>query len=218
MISIILKKTAPSPSGEEVVCKITMTEGRHIREVSGEIALEFFVGLGIPSSTDEPTELTTEQYDKIEHAMKKTDAVKRGLNLLSFSQNTRRTLFEKLVQRGFSKEIAWDAVTFLHECGYMDEYGMACDVIEDMATRRRFGPLKIKNELFTKGFPTDIVARAMEETDVDFIAGCVGRIEDLGGLAALSGRDGRFKTFSALSRAGYTMDEIREAINVLKDK
>lgn len=215
-MEIFITETTPSPSGEEVVCKMEVREGRNVQHVKGEIAADFFLPLGIPSETKTETPITREKFEQIEYAMRKTDAVKTGLNLLSFAPNTKRALVEKLLVRGVNRDIAADAVGFIADCGYINEYEMALSLIDDMANRRGYGRLRIKNELFTKGFEAETSARAIEDSDIDYVEICAERIRKMGGTAAFAERDARMKNVSSLMRYGFTTDEIREALERAK--
>ena len=209
-------ETAPSPSGEEVVCKMEAREGRSVQHIKGEIAADFFGELNIPSELGCESKITEEKFRRIEYAMRKTDAVKAGLNLLSFAPNTKRALREKLIVRGVPRDVAADAVDFLVSCGYINEYEMALSLIDDMANRRGYGRLRIKNELFAKGFESDVSTRAIEESDIDYVEICAERIRKLGGTAAFAERDARMKNVASLARHGFTMDEIKEALRKLQ--
>ena len=215
-MEIILKQTAPSPNGEEVVCKIEIKDGRNVQRISGEIALDFFDGLGIPTLSETDTVLSREKYEAIEYAMKKTDAVKKGLSLLSFSQNTKRALCQKLMIRGVSREIASDAVDFIASCGYIDEEYMASRYIEELANNRLYGMARIKNELYQKGFDPEVCANAARECDIDFVEICRRRIEKLGGASVFADKNTKTKAASSLVRAGFSYDEIRSALKSKK--
>ncbi|MBO4429161.1 MAG: regulatory protein RecX [Clostridia bacterium] len=210
-----LIETAPSPSGEEVVCKLTATDGRLVQRFSGSVAADFFGELGIPSETTEEKEIDGEKFDEIVFYMKKTDAIKTGLKLLEYSQNTRRALCAKLAVRGFSREIASAAADYLEGHGYINEYDMACALVDDLANRRLYGAMRIKNELFAKGFAQDVSARAMEDADVDYVSMCAERIKKAGGTDIFKDKISRVKAISSLARYGFTLDEIKEAIKLV---
>lgn len=209
-------ETAPSPSGEEVVCRLEERDGRLRRQIKGEIAVDFFGDLNIPTALGCESRVPEEKFRRIEYAMRKTDAVKAGLKLLSFAPNTKRALREKLIVRGVGRDIAEDAVEFLSECGYINEYEMARSLIDDMAKRRQYGRLRIKKELFAKGFEADVSSRAIDESDIDYVEICAERIRKLGGTAAFAERDARMKNVSSLIRYGFMMDEIKEALTLVK--
>lgn len=217
-MEIFITETAPSPSGEEVVCKITVRDGRNVQHVKGEIAADFFPKLSIPLKTTAQVFISEEKFEQIEYAMKKTDAIKAGLNLLSFAPNTKRALIEKLLVRGVKRDVAVDAVEFIASCGYINEYEMALGLVDDMANRRGYGRLRIKNELFSKGFEAETSARALEDSEIDYIVICAERIKKMGGTAAFAERDARMKNVSSLMRCGFTIDEIKEALTKVKSE
>ena len=211
-MEIILKQATPSPNGGEVVCKIEITDGRSVQSVSGEIALDFLDGLDITVNTETPVSLSREAYDRIEYAMKKTDAVKKGINLLSYAKSTKRGLYQKLIIHGYSREIAADAVDFISSCGYIDEEDMAERFVDYLANERLYGMNRIKNELFSKGFAPDVSDGVMRRCEIDFVDICRKRIEKLGGRKAFADKAQRIKAVSSLLRAGFSYDEIREAL------
>jgi len=211
-----LIETTPSPSGGEVVCKLTATDGRSVQRISGKIAVDFFGELGIPADASGATELDEEKFDAIVFAMKKTDAIETGLKLLEYSQNTKRALKTKLVMRGYSRDVADEAVDFIEGHGYINEYDMACALVEDMATRRLYGRMRIKNELFSKGFDQGAAARALEESDVDYVDICATRIKKTGGTGIFEDKVSRIKAVSSLTRYGFTLDEIKDAIKLIE--
>ncbi len=211
-MEFMLIETTPSPSGEEVVCKLTAREGRSVQHISGAIAADFFGELGIPSETETETVIDGEKFDAVVFAMKKTDAIKTGLKLLYYSQNTKRALKTKLVTRGFSRDVADEAVDFIEGHGYINEYDMACALVDDMAKRRLYGSIRIKNELFSKGFAQDAMARALEDSDIDYVDICADRIRRSGGAGIFEDSASRIKAVSSLTRYGFTLDEIKDAI------
>lgn len=217
-MEIFITETAPSPSGEEVVCKMEVREGRNVQRIKGEIAADFFPPLGIPSELGCESKISREKFEQIEYAMRKTDAVKAGLNLLSFAPNTKRALVEKLAVRGVKREIAADAVEFIASCGYINEYEMARGLVDDMANRRGYGRLRIKNELFAKGFAAETAAKAIDDSEIDYVGICAERIRKMGGTAAFAERDARMKNVSSLMRHGFVTDEIKEALTRVKEE
>lgn len=217
-MDVKITEITPSPSGEEVFVKMRVSNGFSAGYAKGEIAADFFFSLGLPTEIKEPIIIDEEFYGRIEYAMRKTDAVKMGINLLSFSQNTARSLSQKLTQRGVKKEIADDAVEYLKDCGYINEYEMALALIEDMAKRRYFGKMRIKADLFAKGFSGETLSRAIEDADVDFTQACVLRIKQMGGLNIFATKSDRLKAIPALRRYGFTVDEVRAAINIIENE
>ena len=217
-MKISIKEITPSPTGEEVFILIKLFDGCNSATAKGEMASDFFLTLGLPTKLTGEIEISREKYDEIEYLMKKTDAVKKGISLLSFAPNTRRALSQKLVMRGISRDIADDACLYLSECGYINEYEMAVGFISDLANRRLYGRARIKNELYSKGFESDAAQNAIDDSDIDFIKICEKRINQMGGIRIFAERSMRMKSVSSLIRYGFTTDEIREALRSIAEE
>ena len=211
-MKISIKEITPSPSGEEVFILIKLFDGCKSATAKGEVAADFFLSLGLPVKLADEIEISREKYDEIEYLMKKTDAVKKGISLLSFAPNTKRALSQKLVMRGVSRDIAEDACLYLSECGYINEYEMAMGFISDLANRRLYGRARIKNELYAKGFESSAAQNAIDDSDIDFIKICEKRINQMGGKQIFADRSTRMKVVSSIIRYGFTTDEISRAL------
>lgn len=208
----------PSPSGEEVTVKAELIEDRSVMRIKGEISTDLFKETELPWQTSENIEIDEEKYELLSSLMKKTDAIKLGIGLLSYAPNTKRALKEKLVQRGVLRDIAEEAVDILEEYGYINEFSLAENFVIDLAERRLYGRARIKNELFAKGFSSNAASHAIETIDTDFSAICAKRIEKTLGLRVFDDRQSRVKAVSSLMRYGFTTDEIKNAIIMLKEK
>jgi SOS response regulatory protein OraA/RecX len=210
-------ETAPSPSGEEVVCKMEAREGRSIRQKKARSPPTF-----------RRTQHSERAWVRVEsdggkiraHRIRdeKDGRRKSGAEAPFVCAEYERALREKLIVRGVSRDVAADAVEFIADCGYINEYEMALSLVSDMAKRRGYGRLRIKNELFSKGFERETASRALEESDIDYVDICAERIRKLGGTAAFAERDARMKNVSALARCGFTTDEIKEALTRVKEE
>ena len=217
-MKISIKEITPSPTGEEVFILIKLFDGGNSATAKGEVAADFFLSLGLPVKLTDEIEISREKYEEIEYLMKKTDAVKKGISLLSFSPNTKRALSQKLVMRGISRDIAEDACLYLSECGYINEYEMAMGFISDLANRRLYGRTRIKNELFSKGFQSSAAQNAIDDSDIDFIEICEKRINQMGGRQIFAEKSTRMKVVSSIIRYGFTLDEIREALSRIAEE
>lgn len=211
-MEFILEQTYPSPSGGDIVCRMTQSTDGEARHVKGEILCDLFSELALPTTTDEPTKIDEETYKRAEYLMKMTDAVKKCVELLSYSQNTRRALYQKLVLRGFARDVSADAVEYVSAQGLIDEFSMAQSLVYDMASRRLYGRQRIKSELLSKGFPIDVCERAIDQCEEDFVELCRKMIEKLGGVGIFEDRTARAKAISSLMRHGFSFDEIKSAI------
>lgn len=172
------------------------------REIYGELPLK-------------DKELTEEEYDTIAHAAEVTAAVKKGLNLLSFSSNSEAMLAVKLRRRGVSADVAEEAAAFLSRHGYINETGDAKREVE-RCLRKHWGLSRIVAHLKSKGYDEQTVNDI--ETDLeneDFSEHCAKLIEVNYDEIPEDPHERR-KLIASLARHGYTMSEIEAGIKLFK--
>lgn len=98
-------------------------------------------------------------------------ARKKAFSLLSYTDNSERTLRMKLSRAGFSKSAIDKAVGECLSLGYIDEARQLRRLIPHLA-EKPFGPRLVKYTLYKKGYSPDKVAEVMreliEDGEVDF--------------------------------------------------
>ena len=143
---------------------------------------------------------------KLQQQRKSCPRKSKGSNLLS-----RRRLVSKLTARGFEPDLAEGAADYLEEKGYLSEDDAAIRFAEQ-GLRKLWGPRRIREDLFARGFAADVVAQAMEElASVDFGENCALVISKKYGSVP-EDPGARRKMVAALMRLGYTSEHIREAM------
>ena len=89
---------------------------------------------------------------------------------------------------------------------------------ESLAERKLYGKNRIKKELFAKGFEADAIRDAMESLDVDFAEICAKRVKNMGGIAVFEEKETKSKAMASLMRYGFSYDDVREAVEFLKNE
>ena len=212
-MKIILRKLTPVNEGEELLLDILITNGENEEARSMTVFSELFSELGYPLYTEKGGKmLSKEEFTALEYAEKQTAAIRKGIELLAFAPNTKKGLGKKLLMRGHAKEFAEYACEKLCELGYIDEISQAEFLTTELAGKKLYGPMRIKKELYAKGFCPDAISSALE-CEIDFDEICAKRIEKTVGAEAFTERESRNKAMAALSRYGFTSDNIRSALN-----
>ena len=137
------------------------------------------------------------------------NALKSALNILNFADNTEKKLREKLTSRGHSRKTVNEVVEYLKRVGYLDDSRFIRQAVNYYASVKLYGRIRIKKELFAKGFSReDVDAVDYDDYDLDFVGLCGERIEKTAS---------RYKTrealVAALARYGYTYGEIKSALS-----
>ncbi len=146
-------------------------------------------------------------------------AVKRGMRLLQYGDQSARRLAYKLRAKGIDRADADRAAAYLVEKGYIHEDDTARLRAEE-SVRKLWGPRRIREDLRAHGFAPDAIAEAMESLDeVDFEENCVelirkkyrdipkDRVE-----RRAERRAEQQKMIAALTRMGYDYELIRAAM------
>jgi len=158
-MNILLYAVNPISGGEETELCFELSDGEHIEKKKLIITAEMFFELGFPHFPCGKVEISCGKLDEIEYLAEKTAAIKRGLYILSFADNTKKSLVRKLIMKGFSKEIAADAADHLEKTGYINETEAAKTLSHDMAQKKLYGPRRISAALYEKGFSRNAVER-----------------------------------------------------------
>lgn len=198
--------------GAEVAVGVTVECGEHRERKSFLLSAEQYARLRPEKGT-----LTEEQYDRLEEASTEYAAVRCGEHLLSYGANSVQMLTRKLVRHGFAKETARAAAQLLSEKGLLDE---SADVRREVerCVRKLWGRKRIAAHLWNRGYSAERLAEldALYE-EIDFCAQCERLIvKHFGAVPADCEAQRRMVGF--LSRYGYSLGEIRQAIGRLSEK
>lgn len=156
-------------------------------------------------------EVTMDMAEALLEAGRISRAIQKGMELLGYGAMSRRRLVSKLTARGFEPDLAEGAADYLEEKGYLSEDDAAIRFAEQ-GLRKLWGPRRIREDLFARGFAADVVAQAMEElASVDFGENCALVISKKYGSVP-EDPGSRRKMVAALMRLGYTSEHIREAM------
>ena len=89
------------------------------------------------------------------------EARRKALRLLEHMDRTEKGLRDRLIQGGFSEEAAEDAVAYVKDYGYINDYRYALNyILYRIHSKSR---QKIFQELQQKGISRDVVSEAWEE-------------------------------------------------------
>ena len=167
-----------------------------------------------------PYPLTTEQFDTLSYQAELWEAVKKGLDLLAFGDNTKASMITKLKSRGYDKYTASDAADYLAEHGYIDERRMMERAVEQLANGKLYGPSRIKSELYKKGISRDILDDELTELleSVDFEENLLRLVRKKCDMARLDDPKYRESVYAAFYRYGYSPSATRTAIKRIQEE
>jgi len=213
-MKILLYKVNPVSGGEETELYLELSSGEHFERNKFTVSAEMFFELGFSVNFSGEKEISREKYEEISAFAERHAAVKRGLSILSFGDNTKKVLVNKLRTKGFSCAAAEEAAEYLVAAGYINEAESAKLLAYDMAEKKLYGARRIAAALFEKGFSREAIEAAAEETEIDFAELCAKRIAKMGGKELFLEKETKKKAVAALLRYGFSYDDIKEALKI----
>lgn len=169
-------------------------------------------------------ELYEKKNDKLSHSRvaeliyraNEYGAYKKGLDLLAYGDNTKPMLTQKLISKGYDKQIAENTAARLEKDGYIRE-NEHCLRRAASEAEKCYGKKYISAKLYSLGFCREDIAATIERLDeeFDFTSSLEQYVRRHGLYDKLLCRDKavRDKALSSLLRRGYSYGEIKEAIS-----
>lgn len=158
--------------------------------------------------------LSQEEFDELERCSKECLAIRKGMDLLSYSSSSKRRLVQRLRSKGIERESAENAAQHLEDIGAInEEYDVERQL--DLCLRKLWGKKRIYHELIAKGYERNCVSLALESvTKEQMIENCTALLRKKHRTLP-SDPNVRKKIAASLSRYGYTFDEIKRAFEAV---
>ncbi len=158
------------------------------------------------------SDVSDDEIELMEELSEITRAIKKGLDLLSYSDMSKRTLARKLMMKGYDGNTAECAVSHLETMGYINEKEHALRLAKT-AAKQFYGPLAISDKLRSKGFEQRYIQNALKVLyrEVDFTEKLREYAESKGILEAILSEGDpktRQKLSASLLRRGFTYEHI----------
>ncbi|MBQ9229471.1 MAG: regulatory protein RecX [Eubacterium sp.] len=162
------------------------------------------------------TEIDEEEWQALVHAINYRKAVNKCFDLLSRRDHSVKELKTKLL-RSVDPESADAAIDRMLELGYLDDEKYAKALLHHLTENKNMSAAFIRQEMFRRGVPGEIVTALLSETEIDNVAA----IEELivkKYRTKLLAENGREKVIAALMRKGFSYSDIREAFRNLEEE
>lgn len=149
-------------------------------------------------------------------------AKRRAMYLLGGRDYGKNELIEKL-RANYSEETAAAAAELMCEFGYVDDERYAEKLAKQYITVRRYGKAKAAMMMRQKKLDPQIIEDALAKYSSDDITGEIAEIlrkkyYDRLFLSGIEGRKEMQKITAALARRGYSYNEIKAALYIIKDE
>lgn len=139
-----------------------------------------------------------------------------GQKLLLTRRYTAHEIKRRIMQKGFTGEEADDAVAYLCDHGYIDDYVYAEKFIKDAIHLKRHGKGRIRFELLKKGVDRNLVDSLLASVEIDETEALLDMME-----RKFQNVEIDYKTKDKIRRyfaaKGYRLDDINRCMDELFD-
>lgn len=201
----------PAGEGETVTVVLALPdpEGKKAQRVSFHLLVEQYAELGVKTG-----EITPEYTETLLDAGRLCGAIRRGISMLGYGDQSARRLAYKLTAKGVDRDTAARAVAYLTERGYIREESTAT-LRARQSVGKGWGERRIREDLMAHGFTREAVEEAMENiSDTDWEENCAAAIRKKYGEIP-EDRGERQKLIASMMRLGYDADTVKEAMRTI---
>lgn len=155
------------------------------------------------------TEITQEEWESLTDSIYYKKAVDKCYDLLSRRDHSVKELKKKLL-RTVDEKNADKAIKKMLELGYLDDEKYARNLVKYLAQTRNMSKNHIKQEMFKRGIPNEIINSVMEDYEFDNVS-CVVDLILTKYRNKLNNEDGNKKVIASLMRKGFSYSDIKNA-------
>lgn len=155
------------------------------------------------------TEITQEEWESLTDSIYYKKAVDKCYDLLSRRDHSVKELKIKLL-RTIDEKNADKAIEKMLELGYLDDEKYARNLVKYLAQTRNMSKNHIKQEMFKRGIPNEIINSVMQDYEFDNVS-CVVDLILTKYRNKLNNEDGNKKVIASLMRKGFSYSDIKNA-------
>ena len=136
-------------------------------------------------------------------------ACEKATSLIASRMHSKKEIFEKLLLKGYEKQVIERAIEKLEEYHYVDDELFTKQFIEQ---NQKHSKRMIENKLKQKGVNTEFLAKINEIRDENHeIELCKALAEKYAKSKDVSNKENQQKMYASLSRRGFSFDVIKKA-------
>lgn len=198
---------------------ITHSKGRgkkiHLL-IDGEYKITTDIDFWAENFYKDGEELSEEEWKALTDKIYYKKAIDKCYDLLSRRDHSVKELKTKLL-RTVDEENADRAIAKMLDYGYLNDEKYAHSLVSYLSQTKNMSSNFIKQELYKRGIPSDIISNALEDVEIDNIASVVELIQTKY-ATKLDSPDGEKKVIAALMRKGFSYSDIRNAFERIENE
>lgn len=159
--------------------------------------------------------LSDKEMSKLRNAADLAFTREKALELLSLREHGSGELRTKLLQKGYQKAAIADVIDYLKKKNYLNDERFANLFSDELIHRKHVGPAKLKEKLFQRGVPTDVIRTIMTNYDMDIqLENCRFHFDKkFKSRSSFETREVKAKAIRFLQGKGFSWDVINVVIN-----
>ena len=196
-------------SGDDIAVCVLVSNGEASQREKFVISADAYTKMGLSKG-----DIDVDIYEALEREAGVNSAFKRAMAILGYGGCSKRALVTKLLQKGFAREYASEAVERAVALGYVDDAENARREAQRCVVKL-WGESRIRASLIQKGYSSGAVEQALcalEDEGVDFLGNCRELISRKYPVIPKE-RAEKQKLIAALMRYGYTLSQIKSALS-----
>lgn len=131
--------------------------------IDGEFAFGLTREIKYKYGLSENMDIDEEFIDEVLLEEERLKAKDKTLKFLSYRQRSHKEIIDKLKKEGFNDEIIEKTIDFLKSYNLIDDMAFAKNFMMDKSNINKYGPERIRYELYMKGISRDIIDKVLED-------------------------------------------------------
>lgn len=140
-------------------------------------------------------------------------AFEKASDYLATRMHSEKELFDKLIKKGYTKDVANKAIEKLEEYHYIDDELFAKQFIDQ---NKKLSKKMLENKLFAKGVNSSIIKEQLQGIfDEDELNLCISQVQKYIKSKDMTRENSKEKLYASLLRKGFPFEIIKKATKIV---
>ena len=158
-------------------------------------------------------DVSDELLEELQAAESRLSCIQKAFAHLAYGDLSKKRLYEKL-RRHFEAPLCKETVDLFEERGYLNDLRLAERYADNYYSLRSYGPMRIKQELYGKGFTAEVIDTVLEPyRSMDHREKITELLEQKFRGASLEDPAIKKKAAAWLNRQGYGWSDVSDVLN-----
>ena len=158
-------------------------------------------------------ELSDDLLEELQAAESRLSCIQKAFSHLAYGDLSKKRLYEKL-RRHFEAPLCRETVDLFEERGYLNDLRLAERYADNYYSLRSYGPMRIRQELYGKGFTQEVIDTVLEAyRSMDHREQIAELLEKKFRGQSLNDPAVKKKAAAWLNRQGYGWSEVSDVLN-----